>query len=128
MSSNLTLATKKIESSLSTYELFDVIGRFEWRRRDGAEPGPSKKSADFYAWPNLSLTVKTERGDLNMAEENKIMINGKELKCLLCGSTSFEMREVLLNVAPLKFVGKNSVGKVYICKVCGLAHEFYTDL
>ena len=63
-----------------------------------------------------------------MAEENKIMINGKELKCLLCGSTSFEMREVLLNVAPLKFVGKNSVGKVYICKVCGLAHEFYTDL
>jgi hypothetical protein len=63
-----------------------------------------------------------------MEEENFVMINGKQLRCIFCSGTDFKKINTKLNLKWAAAFGAEMFspeGTAYICKNCGYKHEFY---
>lgn len=64
-----------------------------------------------------------------MSEEAKTVdINGRELRCVVCGNNQFWQREAQLNTAAASFFNfdwANPSGICVICEDCGYIHWFY---
>jgi predicted nucleic-acid-binding Zn-ribbon protein len=56
-----------------------------------------------------------------------VEVQGRELKCLVCGNDSFRRNEAQLNTAVATFFRldwTNSTGLCYVCSKCGYIHWF----
>jgi hypothetical protein len=56
-----------------------------------------------------------------------VEVQGRELKCLVCGHDAFRKTEAQLNTATatfFKFVWANRSGVCYVCAKCGYIHWF----
>lgn len=56
-----------------------------------------------------------------------VEVQGRELKCLVCGHDAFWKREAQLNTAMATFFNfdwANSSGLCYVCAKCGYIHWF----
>ena len=56
-----------------------------------------------------------------------VEVQGRELKCLVCGHDCFHKREAQLNTAAASFFNfdwANPTGACYICAKCGYIHWF----
>lgn len=61
-------------------------------------------------------------------QSEKVIINGKVLKCLVCQHNEFWEREAQLNTAAASFFGfdfANPTGRCVICDNCGYIHWFF---
>ena len=60
-------------------------------------------------------------------EELEVQVQGRSLKCLVCGHDGFTRREAQLNTSAASFLGfdwLNRTGVCYICGRCGYIHWF----
>lgn len=56
-----------------------------------------------------------------------VEVQGRELKCLICGNDAFWKREAQLNTATATFFNfdwTNPSGVCYVCAKCGYIHWF----
>lgn len=56
-----------------------------------------------------------------------VEVQGRELRCLVCGHDCFHKREAQLNTAAASFFNldwANSSGICYVCARCGYIHWF----
>ena len=56
-----------------------------------------------------------------------VEVQGRELKCLVCGHDCFHKREAQLNTATASFFNfdwANPTGACYVCAKCGYIHWF----
>ena len=56
-----------------------------------------------------------------------VEVQGRELKCLVCGHDAFWKREAQLNTAAASFLNfdwTNPSGVCYVCAKCGYIHWF----
>ena len=63
-----------------------------------------------------------------MKEEKSVFINNKELYCLFCGESEFKKVQVKMNKKWMAIFDVEMFapeGTAYICKNCGLKHEFF---
>jgi predicted nucleic-acid-binding Zn-ribbon protein len=61
------------------------------------------------------------------SEAISVTIQGRELKCLVCGHDEFHKREAQLNTAAASFFGfdwANQSGTCYVCAQCAYIHWF----
>ena len=61
------------------------------------------------------------------ADPGPIQVNGRELRCQVCGAGEFRRREALLNTAlatALNFDWANRSAVCYVCATCGYIHWF----
>ena len=61
------------------------------------------------------------------SEPMGVEVQGRELKCLICGHGSFLKREAQLNTAVLTFFSldwANKSATCYVCGRCGFVHWF----
>lgn len=60
-------------------------------------------------------------------ESISVEIQGRELKCLVCGNDSFWKREAQLHTQGLSFLNlewTSPTGVCYVCSKCGYIHWF----
>lgn len=61
------------------------------------------------------------------SEATSVMVQGRELKCLVCGQDEFHKRQAQLNTAAASFFGfdwANRSALCYVCVHCGYIHWF----
>jgi len=63
-----------------------------------------------------------------MEKADNVIINGKQLRCLVCGCSEFNKVYTRLNkkwFAALDLELLSPEGVAYICRLCGYKHEFF---
>lgn len=69
-------------------------------------------------------------GIFNKKQVNKVTINNKPLKCVICEHDTFGQSKVHLNKASSTFFGLDWLdqsGICFICNNCGYIHWFYPE-